>query len=144
MLGLIAAAAAGCGADRSGPPATPAPSPTTRVASVSTASVRLSVTTHHRAEILSDLRISGSCDHGKVIVAIGRRAPYEPLRKVGNASIDRTRPPRRARLTTMCEAGRFQIARRGASVRIGAGPLTATARERGNPVVVRIDTVGME
>lgn len=111
---------------------------------MSTASVHLSVTTHHRVEILSDLRISGSCNHGKVIVEVGHRAPYEPLRKVGNPRIDRTHPPRRADITTMCKAGRFYIARRDASVRIGAGPLTATAREPPKAVVVRIETVGME
>ncbi len=116
-----------------------------RGGSVTAASVALSAHTHHGADALSALRVSGRCLTGRVWVIVGHEPPYEPLRRTGSPAIDRTRPPTHARLATPCHGGRFTVRRKQLAVRWGDSPLRArTSTEHGDGVEVTTHTYAIE
>lgn len=94
-----------------------------RAATVTRASARLAIRTHHGANAISGLRIAGRCERGLLELSIGHAPPYEPLRDVGVTQIDRSRPPRRYPLHAICRHGRFDIRVRTLAVRFGRGAL---------------------
>lgn len=113
--------------------------PSAAPVTVTRATARLAVRTHHGADSISGLRVSGRCAAGTVRLTVGHRPPYEPLRRTGIPQIDRTTPPRRAVLTAPCKAGRYAIRVPQISVRYGTGALAVQAP--GGPQVP-VDTNG--
>lgn len=112
---------------------------------ISDARADLAAHTHHGADSISGLRVAGRCSGSTVVVLLGHAAPFERLRKTGNAAIDRTKPQRRAILRTACSKGRFVLKKQQLAVRWGSGPLRAwPAGERSAAVKVAVKSIAME
>jgi len=142
---LLGTSMAGCGAGvRAAPPRSDGDN-APRGTAVTAASVALSAHTHHGADALEGLRISGRCATGRVWTIVGHDPPYEPLRPTGVASIDRTRPPEHVRLVATCRGGRFRVSARQLAVRWSTSALKARAStERGGGLTVAARQYAME
>lgn len=113
--------------------------------SISQARAAVGAHTHHGADSIEDLRLTGRCSGAAARIVVGHAAPFEPLHRTGGASIDRTRPPRHAGLRVRCDHGSFALHRPLLEVRWGAGPLRAwPAGDPGAAVEVALASIAIE